>query len=91
MAKPKTKRSVFDTTVTETSPGSNVWRWKTQSFEWELDLGRRGLNFSMVAGEKTTLVAFFEKADAAVAYSWGFAYGFNERGKMDGDRSAPTT
>jgi hypothetical protein len=83
MAKPKTKKTVFDTTVSETGPGLNVWRWNTQGFEWELDLGRRGLNFSMVASESVRPVAFFEKLDQAVSYAWGFTYGFNERGRAE--------
>lgn len=83
MAKVKTKRSVFDTTAAETAPGSNVWRWQTQAFTWQLDLGRRGLNFGLVTGEAVRPVAYFEKLDPAVGYAWGFAHGFNERGRAD--------
>ncbi len=88
MPKVKTKRSRFDTTVTERSPGSNAWRWSCQGFHWELDLGRRGLNFGMVAGDAVRPLAFFDKLDAAVSYAWGFTQGFNERGRTDPTPSA---
>ena len=84
MARARTRRCVFDTTATETAPGSNAWRWKTQGFEWELDLGTRGVNFSLVTGDARRPVAFFEKLDPAVAYAWGFTHGFNEHGRTAG-------
>ena len=57
VAKPKVKKSVGHRSWPSPRAGSNVWTWKTQEFEWRLDLGARGLNFGMVCGDAFRPVA----------------------------------
>lgn len=75
MAKQKTKKSVFDTTVTEVS--FNNWVWHTDdNSTWLFKDGQPGCNlfFTNIAG--TTLPqGFFKTLEGAVYYSWGYHYG----------------
>ncbi|OAI46727.1 hypothetical protein AYO44_10810 [Planctomycetaceae bacterium SCGC AG-212-F19] len=75
MAKVKTKQCCFDTTCTESRAGT--WTWETQTLKWQCKTSQ-GLNLFLLTRKEPQFMASFKTLDMAVAYSWGYTYGFNE-------------
>lgn len=84
MPKVKTKRSVMDTTCSETiHNGSRGWTWDTENFKWIWVEGVVGLNVMMITPKGVTKQFIYAKnLDHAVMWTWGFMQGFNEGSKM---------
>lgn len=92
----KSKRTVFDTTVTELEHRKGVWQWQAGDFMWQFDSTvLRGLNVAVAKIKQGHELEwqdaiFCAKMEHAVMYSHGFNAGQQYGSRLERSTSPKT-